>query len=176
MSLEMFTLVAFGLLSATFIGLGIARKIRERRDEARSEVLGGNWRCRSQIPFPAPDPYLRFGSLETAMIFDTREGTDEGFEVAYFDVVRRGNRREHCAIVDLPVEPPMLDSRTPASARRGVGAKTSDALTSMAGMDVESAPFTILVHASQPADAVEKAALHLAHAIVADAETMRRFQ
>lgn len=176
MSLEMFTLVAFGMLAATFIGLAIARKIRERRDEERSEALGGNWRCRSQIPFPAPDPYLRFGSLQTAMIVDTREGTDEGFEVAYFDLVRRGNRRERCAIVDLPVEPPALDSRTPASERRGIGAKTSDVLASMAGMDVESAPFTIFVHSSQPADAVEKVALRLAHAIVADAEIMRRFQ
>jgi hypothetical protein len=70
MSLEMFTLVAFGLLTATFVGLTIARKIRARRDAVRTEAMGGNWRCRSQIPFPAPDPYLRFGMLETVMILE----------------------------------------------------------------------------------------------------------
>src|SRR5689334_10112092 len=115
MSPEMFPLIAFGLLTATFIGLMIARNIRESRDAERTEATGGKWRIRSQLPIPAPDPYSRFGFLELKMILDTREGTDEGFEVAYFDYISRARSREHCAIVDLPVEGPTLDPKTPPS-------------------------------------------------------------
>jgi hypothetical protein len=172
MSLGMFSLIAAGLLTATYIGLTIARAIRERRDAAFTEVSGGGWRVRSQIPFPAPDPYLRFGILEEAMILDTMEGTDEGFEVAYFDAyIEEATGREHCAIVDLPIEGPTLDPRTPVNEQRAIGPKTADVLASMAAMNVATAPFTILVHSSQPAAAVHKAALRLAHAIVADAKT-----
>ncbi len=166
----MFTLIAGGLLTATYIGLTIARTIRERRDATLTEASGGGWRIRSQIPFPPPDPYLRFAILEEAMILDTMEGTDEGFEVAYFDAyIEEANGREHCAIVDLPVEGPTLDRTTPVDERRAIRPKTSDVLASMAAMDVVSAPFTILVHSTQPAAAVHRAALRLAHAIVADA-------
>lgn len=169
MSFGMFHLIAITLLATTFIGLGIARKIRERRDAKFTESAGGDWRIRAQIPFPVPDPYLRFRSLETAMILDTMEGTDEGFKVAYFDAyIEEEVGREHCALVDLPVEGPTLDPRTPVDERRAVGPKTSDVLASIAGMDVDSAPFTILVHSLQPAAAVHRAALRLAHAIVAD--------
>jgi hypothetical protein len=105
------------------------------------------------------------------MILDTMEGTDEGFEVAYFDAyIEEDVGLEHCAIVDLPVEGPTLDPMTPVNERRAIGPKTSDVLASMAGLNVESAPFTILVHSSQPAAAVHKDALRLAHAIVADAK------
>jgi hypothetical protein len=121
----MFPLIALGLLAATFIGLMIARKIREDRDAERTEATGGRWRIRSQILVPAPDPYARFGFLTWHMILNTREGTDEGFEVAYFDACPRvRGRREHCAI----------------------GPTMSDALASMMGMDVKSEPFTILVY------------------------------
>jgi hypothetical protein len=172
MSLGMFTLIAGGLVTAAYIGLTIARIIRERRDATRTETSGGEWRVRSQIPFPPPDPYLRFDILERAMILDTMEGTDEGFEVAYFDgYIEEENGREHCAIVDLPVEGPTLDPTTPVTEQRAIGANTSEVLASMAAMNVVSAPFTILVHSSQPAAAVHKAALRLAHAIVADAKT-----
>jgi hypothetical protein len=123
---------------------------------------------------PAPDPYLRFRVLRSAAIRDTREGTDEGFEVAYFDRISRFKGREHCAIVDLPEDGPTLDPRTPASERRAIGPQTSDVLASMAGMEVDSAPFTILVCSSHPADAVQRAALRLAHAIVADAKATGR--
>jgi hypothetical protein len=171
-SFEGFLLIALGLLAATFTGLGIARTIRERRDTERTEATTDGWRIRSQIPFPPPDPYLRFDILGGAMILDAMEGTDEGFEIAYFDAyVDRDVGREHCAIVDLPVEGPTLDPRTPVSERRPAGPKTADALLVMANMDVHSAPFTILVHSLQPAAAVHKAALRLAHAIVADAKT-----
>jgi hypothetical protein len=172
MSLGMFELFAFVLLAVTFIGLAIARKIREGRDAALTESADGDWRIRSQIPFPAPDPYRRFGILGRATILDTMEGTDEGLEVAYFDAyIDRDVGREQCAIVDLPVEGPTLEPTTPVSERRAIGPKTSDVLASIAGMDVHSAPFTILVHSSQPAAVVHKAALRLAHAIVADAKT-----
>jgi hypothetical protein len=150
----------------------MARTIRERRDATLTEASGGGWRIRSQIPFPAPDPYLRFGILEHATILDTMEGTDEGFEVAYFDAyIDKSSGREHCAIVDLPVEAPTLDPRTPVDEQRAAGPKTSDVLASIGSMEVVSAPFTILVHSTQPAAAVHKAALRLAHAIVADAKT-----
>lgn len=169
MSFEAFHLIAFGLLAATFIGLAAARKVRERRDAARTEAADG-WRIRSQIPFPPPDPYFRFGILRSAMILDAMEGTDEGFDIAYFDAyLDEDVGREHCAIVDLPIEGPTLDPRRPAGERRATGPKTADALLFMASMDVHSAPFTILVHSPQPAAAVHKAALRLAHAIVADA-------
>jgi hypothetical protein len=174
MSFGMFLLIAGGLLTAMWIGLTVARTIRERRDAAFTEASGGAWRIRAQIPFPVPDPYLRFGVLEEAMILDTMEGTDEGFEVAYFDAyIEEDKGREHCAIVDLPVEGPTLDPETPIAEQRAIGPKTSDVLASMAGMEVERAPFTILVHSSQPAAAVHKAALRLAHAIVADEARLR---
>jgi hypothetical protein len=126
MSLGMFQLIAAGLLTATYLGLTIASKIRERRDAKLTEATSGRWRIRAQIPLPAPDPYLRFGILEAAMILNTMEGTDEGFEVAYFDAyIKRGHGREHGAIVDLPVEGPTLDPRTPVSERRAIGPRTS---------------------------------------------------
>jgi hypothetical protein len=168
---DMLAPVVVGLLVATFIGLMIARKIREDRDAERTEATGGRWRIRAQLPVPAPDPYWRFPFLRWATIRDTREGTDEGFEVAYFDMIRTAWRPEHCAIVDLPVEPPTLGPRTPASERRAIGPYTSDVLASLVDMDVTSAPFTILVRSSQPADDVQRAALRLAHAIVADEKT-----
>jgi hypothetical protein len=166
-----FLLVAFGLLAVTFIGLAVARKLRESRDAELTDAADGGWRIRSQIPFPPPDPYLRFGILGTATILDAMEGSDEGFPIAYFDAyIDRDVGREHCAIVDLPVEGPTLDPMTPVSERRAPGPKTADVLLLIAGMDVHSAPFTILVHSRQPAAAVHKAALRLAHAIVADAK------
>jgi hypothetical protein len=171
MSFGMFNLIAFGLLSVTFIGLAIARKIRERRDATFTESADGEWRIRQQIPFPHPDPYLRLRLLETATILDTMEGMDEGFKVAYFDAYLDPDvGREHCALVDLPVEGPTLDPRTPVDERRAAGPKTSDVLASITGMEAHSAPFTILVHSTQPAAAVHRAALRLAHAIVADAK------
>ena len=95
--------------------------------------------------------------------------------MAYFDAYPRvKGRREHCASVDLPVEGPTLNPNTPASERRAIGPSTSDALASMTGMDVKSAPFTILVYSPQPAADVEKAALRLAHAIAADAKATSR--
>ena len=173
MSLGMFTLIAVGLVTATYIGLTIARAIRERRDAAFTEASGGGWRIRAQIPFPAPDPYLRFPSLEKAMILDTMEGTDEGFEVAYFDgYIEEDTGREHCAIVDLPVEGPTLDPSTPVDRATRIGPKTSDVLASMAAMDVDSAPLAGLVHSLQPAAAVRKAALR-SPAIVADRRPLK---
>jgi hypothetical protein len=171
MSLEQFLLIALGLLAATFTGLGIARTMRQRRDDDLTEAADGSWRIRSQIPFPPPDPYFRFGLLGSATILDAMEGTDEGFEVAYFDAyIDRDVGRESCAIVDLPFEGPTLAPTTPVSERRAAGPKTSDVLLSIASMDVHSAPFAILVHSTQRAAAVHKAALRLAHAIVADAK------
>jgi hypothetical protein len=171
-SLEVFLLIALGLVAATGIGLGMARQIRERRDEALTEAADGGWRIRSQIPFPPPDPYFRFGILGSAMVLDAMEGTDEGFEVAYFDAyIEEAVGREHCAIVDLPVEGPTLDPTTPEDERRAIGPKTADILMLIASMNVRSAPFAILVHSAQPAAAVHKAALRLAHAIVDDART-----
>jgi hypothetical protein len=169
-SLEAFLLIALGLVTVTCVGLGIARQMRERRDAALTEAAGGSWRIRSQLPFPPPDPFFRFDILEKAMIFDAMQGSDEGFEVAYFDAyVEEEVGREHCAIVDLPVEGPTLDPRTPVDEQRPAGPKTSDVLASIASMSVHSAPFAILVRSPQPAAAVHKAALRLAHAIAADA-------
>jgi hypothetical protein len=55
MSEGQFFLVAFGLLAATFIGLGIARKLRERHEETYSDTTGG-WTIRSQLPIDPGHP------------------------------------------------------------------------------------------------------------------------
>jgi len=77
-----FMAIAFGLLTVTFVGLGIARRLRERRDEVYSDPAGG-WTLRSQLPIDFGPPYNQFGELYLAFAHDIREGRDEGFDVAY---------------------------------------------------------------------------------------------
>lgn len=181
MSFIEFLLIAFGLLGATFVGLGIARHYRERRDEALTASSGG-WRIRSQLPMSPGSPYNRF-DLTFDMAHDAMEGRDEGFDVAYFWAYAPFARKERygdapwaCAIVELPVDPPAFamheDERVPV----GVGARTAAVLETVdevgdhGGMEIRTAPLALLVRFQRASrETVERTALALAKAIVADA-------
>jgi len=168
MSEGQFFLVAFGLLAATFIGLGIARKLRERHEETYSDTTGG-WTVRSQLPIDPGHPYNLFMNW-TAMAFDVHEGRDEGFDVAYFDYYGRDSDIRSGAIVQLPVEGLTFAMSEGDAMPTGVGLLTADVLQYLAGVSVRTAPYALCVTSiTAPKDTVQRAALTLAKAIVAEA-------
>jgi len=161
-------LAIVGLIVLTPVGLFIARRLRERHDAAVSEATG--WRFRSQLPITLEDPYDLFSELYLAQPFDVREGRDENFEVSYFET--RAPRRpvRPCAIVRLPVDGPTLDI-SGGVVPPGVGPRTASVLRDARGVSVKSVPSALLVKAvSAPKETVERTALALAKAIVADAQ------
>jgi hypothetical protein len=168
MSEGQFYLVAFGLLAATFIGLGIARRLRERHEETYSDATGG-WTIRSQLPIDPGHPYNLFMNW-TAMAFDVHEGRDEGFDVAYFDYRGRNRIIRSGAIVQLPVEGRTFAMSEGDALPTGVGPHTADVLQYLAGVSVRTAPYALCVTSiTAPRDTVQRTALTLAKAIVADA-------
>jgi hypothetical protein len=168
MSEGQFYLVAFGLLAATFIGLGIARKLRERHEETYSDTTGG-WTIRSQLPIDPGHPYNLFMNW-TAMVFDVHEGRDEGFDVSYFDYYGRNRIIGSGAIVQLPVEGLTFAMSEGDAMPTGVGPHTADVLEYLAGVSIRTAPYALCVTSiTAPRDTVQRTALRLAKAIVADA-------
>jgi hypothetical protein len=168
MSEGQFYLFAFGLLAATFIALGIARKVRERHEETYSDTTGG-WTIRSQLPINPGHPYDLFMDW-TAMVFDVHEGRDEGFDVAYFDYHAGDNIIGSGAIVQLPVEGLTFAMSEGDAKPTGVGPRAADVLEYLAGVSVRTAPYALCVTSlTAPKDTVQRTALTLAKAIVADA-------
>jgi hypothetical protein len=170
-SLNEFMAIAAGLLSATFVGLWIARRLRERRDEAYSDPAGA-WTLRSQLPIDLGPPYNQFGELYLAFVHDIREGRDEGFDVAYFQI-RDTHRVVHpCAIVQLPVEGPTLSMTEGSPVPAGVGPQAAELLARLSGLSVQCAPFALFMQSlTVSGDTVERTALALAKAIVADTQS-----
>jgi hypothetical protein len=179
-----FLLFVFVAIVLTLIGLVVARIWRNRRDAALSEVSEG-WTFRSQLPINVGAPYDRFAELRTNQPFDVSETTDEGFKVSFFDVRDLNGHPLPCTIVQLPVEAPLVRRTDAPCAPVGIGPRTADVLSGLGGLQVETAPlaeglaslraqtapFALLVRstgASRPV--VDRAALRLAHAIVADAQ------
>lgn len=85
------------------------RRWLERRDAARTAATGGAWRFRYELPLDAGPPYNYFDALSLGRAFDTKRGTDQGFEVAYFTVGEGGGRhsspiKRPAAIVEVSVE------------------------------------------------------------------------
>jgi hypothetical protein len=166
-----FLLFAFTLLALTFVGLGLARSARERRDAALSEASGG-WRIRAEVPMPVGDPFARFDGFQLNPPFNVMEGTEDGFEVAYFEVSqgRRHRQRWHCAIVLLPVDPPKFDGAEPPVAPAGMGPAAADVFQGLGGVRVATAYYALMVRSTGAQQlSVHRAALRLAKAIVTDA-------
>jgi hypothetical protein len=173
-----FVIFSVGLLTATFIGLKLARDYRERRDERLTETSGG-WRIRSQLDIDAGSPYNRFPGLALRMPHDVMEGRDEGFEVSYFSGhLQRStgdadaSRDVPHAIVQLPLDPPRLRHMAidgPATPIDGWGPGAAKVLSDARGVVVETAPLALMVYGTS-ASAVEvgRLALALAKAVVAD--------
>jgi len=87
------------------------RRWLERRDAERTAATGGAWQFCYELPLLPGPPYSYFGALTLSRPFDTRMGTDEGFQVAYFTVgeIRgsgRAPRKRPAAIVEVPEEMP----------------------------------------------------------------------
>jgi hypothetical protein len=166
-----FMAIAFGLLTVTFVGLGIARRVRERHDETYSDPAGG-WTRRSQLPLDPGPPYNQFGELALAFVHDVREGRDEGFDVAYFQIRDRQRLVHPCAIVQLPIEGPTLSMTEGSPVPTGVGPRAAELLSRLSGLRVECAPFAVFMQSlTVSSDIVERTALALAKAIVADAQS-----
>jgi hypothetical protein len=165
-----FYAVALGLLTVTFVGLGIARHLRERHDETYSDPAGG-WTLRSQLPLDPGPPYNQFGELYLAFVHDVREGRDEGFDVAYFQVRDRQRLVHPCAIVQLPVEGPTLTMTEGSPVPADVGPRVGELLARLSGLRVQCAPFALFMQSlTVSSETVERSALALARAIVADAQ------
>lgn len=169
MSFEEFLLIALALLTVTFAGLGIARRLRARRDAVMAEAAPG-WVFHSELSFPAPDPYYRFRDLRMNPPVDVLEGTDEGFQVSYFEV-RHEDGRQPGALVQLPVEGPSFEAEGGEDPPAGVGPRTAEVLGEIGPMVAQAQPFAVFVQSrGAPQQAVHRAALRLARAIVADSE------
>jgi len=166
------------LLAVTGIGLLVSRHYRESRDARLSESSGG-WRMRAQLGLDPGDPYSRFSGLALTSPHNVMEGTEEGFEVSYFDISPLGRDTtvvRPCAIVQLPVNPPQravisTDGVIDATVLAGWGTRASRVLTSaQGGLRIKTAQLAILVESTRaPSDAVSRVALALARAIVDDA-------
>jgi hypothetical protein len=166
-----FLAIAAGLLTATFVGLGIARRLRERHDETYSDSAGG-WTLRSQLPIDPGPPYNQFGELALAFVHDIREGRDEGFDVAYFQIIDRHRVVHPCALVQLPVEGPTLSMTEGSPVPAGVGPQAAELLSRLSGQQVQCAPFALFMQSlTVSSHTVERTALALAKAIVADAQS-----
>jgi hypothetical protein len=171
----------------------------DKRDSAYTEASGGEWRLRTELPLDAGPPYADFGAeLLLTGPSDVMEGTDEGFEVAYFMTYENGQSNSRAewpgAIVQLPVEAPRfrffsedLDDRAPRllkalqretpphhdTGRPGrVGPATAALLSGARTVIVTTAPFAVWVQSrGAQSRAVNQLALSLAKAVVADART-----
>jgi len=94
----------FGLLAGRLHWL-------EHRDASLTEAAGDGWRIRSELPHDAGSPYSDFATdLFLLMPSDVMEGTEEGFEVAYFTIEDGGGWRSRiqrpAATVQVAVETP----------------------------------------------------------------------
>jgi hypothetical protein len=165
---EHFTLITFGLLAITFAGLAIARMLRARREDAVNEGLTGGWRFRAELALPVGDPYDRFPELRLNPPYDIFEGRDEGFEVSYFHL-REEREPLVAAIIQLPVEGPRIHGYY--SSHAPVGGRVAEVWRELGNVEVLTAPFALLVVSHRATEKeMQRAALRLAHAIVADAE------
>lgn len=171
-----FFILALGLAALTIVGLFVARIVRDNRDARLSDSSGG-WRIRSQFDLDLPDPYCRFSGLALEGPHNAMEGTEQGFEVAYFEVTvgRRPPVVRPCAIVQLPDDPPRtrvdaVHGRPHASALSAWGPAARAVLAEVQNVTIETAPLALLVRSTgAPSEAVSRTALALAKALGEDA-------
>ena len=180
----------FGLLAGRLHWL-------EHRDASLTEAAGDGWRIRSELPHDAGSPYSDFATdLFLLMPSDVMEGTEEGFEVAYFTIEDGGGWRSRiqrpAAIVQVPVETPKfrylaedvdydagrvlstLEQRTPPHHDSGtpgrIGRKTAEALSLARSVLIETAPFAVFVRSKgATTEEVRRLTMALANALVVDA-------
>ena len=184
------------VLVGGFALLAVRRYWIDKRDAALTEAAGHEWRIRSELPLDAGPPYSDFGAeLLLTGPSDVMEGTDEGFEVAYFTTYEGGRNNSRAewpgAIVQLPVETPKfrfvaedLDDgaeralkafrlETPPHYDTGrpgrVGAATAELLLGARSVIVTTAPFAVWIQSrGAPSREVNRLAISLAKALVAD--------
>lgn len=177
--------------------LAVRRHWLERRDASLTETAGGDWRIRSELPLDAGPPYADFApDLFLLMPSDVMEGTDEGFDVAYFTVEdggrNRGRIQRPAAIVQVPIETPRFrylaedldddaaqslaafQQQTPPHYDSGtagrIGPKTAELLSRARSVIVETATFAVFIRSKGATSReVNRLALELAKAMVADA-------
>jgi hypothetical protein len=165
---EHFTLITFGLLAITFVGLAIARVLRARREDAVNDGLTGGWKFFAELELPVGDPYDRFPELRRNPPYDIFEGRDEGFDVSYFYLRDEGEPLT-AAIILLPIEGPSI--RGYYSPHSPVGGRLGEVWRELGNVEVLTVPFALFVVADGMAEKeLQRAALRLAHAIVADAQ------
>lgn len=187
------------ILVVLVVGLGFLAARRHwlaHRDATLTEAAGHGWRIRSELPHDAGPPYSDFGiELFLMMPSAIMEGTEEGFEVAYFTIEdgRRSRIQRPAAIVQVPVETPKfrymtldldddaaghlaaLQQQTPPhhdTGRAGrVGPRTAALLSTATSIIVETAPFSVFIRSKGAStEVVRRLTMALARAIVADAD------
>jgi hypothetical protein len=172
MTLLGFLVVAATLGGGTFAALAVGRHYRAGRTASVNEASVGAWRYRASIPAVPGHPFAPFMSLDLGHVSDVMEGSDEGFEVAYFEM--RVRRRSHApipaAIVQLPVHAPSVSLSEGQHPPHEVGPRTADEIRQMGGMRLTIVPSALFLRSEHlPAVVVQRTALRLARAIVADA-------
>lgn len=179
-----------------FALLAVRRHRRDSHDAAVTESAGTGWRFRSELPHDVGPPFSYFApDLWLVGPSDVMEGTEEGFEVAYFTVAdghRTGQRQWPAAIVQLPIEVPNfryfaedLDDKAPTvlramqhgtpphhdTGRAGrVGDSAAALLSSARSVIVETSLFAVWIRSKgASAEDVSRLTIALAKALVADA-------
>lgn len=184
------------VLAGGFGFLVLRRHWLAQRDASLTEAAGGDWRIRSELPLDAGPPYVYFApDLFLLMPSDVMEGTDEGFEVAYFTIEdggrTRGRIQRPAAIVQVPIETPKFrylaedldddaaqslasfQQETPPHYDSGtagrIGPKTAELLSRARSVIVETATFAVFIRSKgATSEEVHRLAIALAKAIVAD--------
>jgi hypothetical protein len=196
-------LAILAVLVGGFGFLAVRRHWLDSQDAALNESAGDGWRVRSELPHDAGYPYSDFApDLFFLMPLQVMEGTEEGFEVAYFTIADGGRSRHAverpAAIVQVPVETPKfryftadldddaavvlreLQQRTPPHYENGrpgrVGPATAGLLSLARSVVVETSPFTVFVRSrGARAEDVSRLTIGLAKAVVADAKASAPF-
>lgn len=148
------------------------RIYRDRRDAAYSDPSAGVT-FSTELPLSGRAPFDRFPELLVRPPYDVLQMSDEGFDVAYFTIAtgHRSRVERACALVQLPVDPPPFDVTEGAPVPAGLGPQTAEVLEYLAGVRVRTASHALLAQSiSAPAPTVQRTALRLAKAIVADAK------
>lgn len=162
-------LLVLGAGAAILFGYRI---YREHQDVAYSDPSAGIT-FSTELPLTSRAPFDRFPDLLVRPPYDVIEMADEGFDVAYFTIAtgHRSRVERACALVQLPVDPPLFNVSEGSPVPEGIGPQTADVLKYLAGVRAQTASHALLAQSiSAPADTVQRTALRLARAIVADAK------
>ena len=166
-------LAVLAVLVAGALALTWVRHQRDRQDATYVDPTGGV-SISSDPPRTSAAPFHRFATVLRSQPFDVTRTRDEGFDVTCFMLPTGYSHRvdRPCALVELPVDPPRFEMAEAGAVPAGVGRATAEELRYLSGVRAETAFHALLVQSiAAPAPTVQRAALRVAKALVADARS-----